>query len=443
MLPNRLRRRRWKAALAGFILLVLAGTVAARLWRGDMAASSVSPPAPAAGQAVVLKDAYVPKGFTVHEAQAIFDALARQMPLAADAFRRSAHYREGMTCVTCHQELRWDQASGSVDVTSLGRVPPERCGECHEQEYDGFRKSRHFKAVTVFREVVRYKALAGYPAMQQQGCNRCHEPIGQSCSACHPAHLFEPPRPPKDEFGGCQRCHLGPDHHQLESYVASVHYQVARARGDGIPNCVFCHTADDNKHHIFRIKGTKDHGRTALMAKCTQCHTEQFARRAFEGIDAIKHETNKVVDAARQIIRDLYADGILNRVSGSLTDEQGLPALNPNLTAYDQHVHPIENLMFRMFKYDAVATIAGAQHFSAVRTHWYGHAQLMETYNRIRQMAQELRFMHALSKKLGVPLPSIPVYRYTHETGRELDEPWHDPVGYRKRLAEFYSEVNE
>ncbi len=435
------RHRRWKAVLVGLILLVLGGTVTARWLRNTPRRQPATPVA--ALQPPMLKAAYVPRGFTVAEARAIQNALAETLPLAWDAFRKSAHYREGMTCVTCHVELKWDSASGSVDMASLQRVPPERCAECHEHEYDGFRKSRHFKAVTVFTEVVRYKALGGYPAMQQQGCNRCHEPIGQSCSACHPAHLFEPPRPPKDEFGGCQRCHLGPDHHQLESYTSSVHYQVARARGDGIPNCVFCHTSDENTHHIFRIKGTKDHGRTALMSKCTKCHSEQFARQAFEGIDAVKHETNKIVDAARQIIRGLYADGILTRVPGSLVDETGLPALNPNLTAYDQHIHPIENLMFRMFKYDAVATIAGAQHFSAVRTHWYGHAQLMETYNRIRQMARELRFLHMLSKKLGVPMPEVPQYRYSQETGHELDEPWRDPVEYRRKLAEFYSEVNE
>ena len=430
--------RRRKALLVAFVLLCLAaGTVTAHLLRREPPAPSSSTP-----REPRLKPAYVPRGFTVQEALAIYDALAKQVPLATDAFRKSAHYREGMTCVTCHTETQFDPASGRVQL-SAARVPPERCGECHEQQYEGFRKSRHFKAVTVFTEVVRYKALGGYPAMQRQGCNRCHEPIGQSCSACHPAHLFEPPRPPKDEFGGCQRCHLGPDHHQLEAYTSSVHYQVARARGDGVPNCVFCHTSDQNNHYIFRIKGAPSHGRDEFMAKCTKCHTADFASRAFESIDAVKHETNRIVEAARQIIRQLYADGILQRVPGSLVDQTGLPALNPNLTAYDQHVHPIENLMFRMFKYDAVATIAGAQHFSAVRTHWYGHAQLMETYNRIRRWAQELRFLHALSRKLGVPLPQVPVYRYSNETGHELDDAWRDPVQYRRRLAEFYSEVNE
>ncbi|GEM_PF-1964647 len=390
-----------------------------------------------------LKAVFVPARFSLAEARLVEQTLTDRFPAAAQGFRLSKHAAVGMTCVTCHQEIEVaPPTAGGIRFVQT-EVPPERCAECHEKQYAGFRQSRHYKAVHVFGEVIRYKALAGYAAMQRQGCNRCHEPIAQTCSACHPAHVFARPRPPVSEFGGCERCHLGPDHHQLEAYTSSVHYQVAKARGDGIPNCVYCHTEDGNNHAIFRIKGAPDHGRARLMAKCTRCHERAFAEQAFEEIDAVKRETNAILDAAREIIRDLYRDGILKPVPGSLVDQEGLPILNPNVTAYDQHVHPIEGLMFHMFKYDAVATIAGAQHFSAVRTHWYGHARLMETYNRIRQWATELRFLHTLGRELGLKPPQIEPYRYSGETGHEFDEAWRDPAAYRRRLEKFYSEVNE
>lgn len=390
-----------------------------------------------------VKPVYVPQVFSVAEAKLVEEALSQRFPAVASSFSRSSHALAGMTCVTCHQEIevRGPTADGVRFVRTP--VPPERCAECHEKEYVGFKQSRHYKAVHVFGEVIRYKALAGYAAMQRQGCNRCHEPIAQTCSACHPAHMFARPRPPVSDFGGCERCHLGPDHHQLEAYMSSLHYQVAKARGDGIPNCVYCHTTDENNHAIFRIKGTPDHGRAQFMQKCTRCHDRGFVEVAFAELEAVKRETNAILDAAREIIRDLYRDGILKPVPGSLLDEEGLPILNANVTAYDQHVHPIEGLMFHMFKYDAVATIAGAQHFSAVRTHWYGHARLMETYNRIRQWAQELRLLHSLARELGIKPPEIPVYRYSGETGHEFDDAWRDPEAYRRRLEQFYSEVNE
>jgi hypothetical protein len=388
------------------------------------------------------KKILIPKNFTEAEAATFETVFRKLVPEKHKMFESSSHYEKGLTCVTCHVDAKVNAEAGTAELASF-TVSIEVCGECHKQEHAGFAKSRHAEALTVFSHVVRYHALNGYPAMQQKGCNMCHEKIGNSCTSCHPAHLFKQPKPPVDDYGGCAQCHLGVDHHQLESYQSSVHYQVAQASGDGQPNCITCHTEDTNYHEIFRIKGTADHGRTKMMAKCQKCHLKEFAEQEFAKIEAVKEETHKIIEDARQIVAGLYADGVLTRVDGSLLDESGRPILNANVTAYDQHIHPIENLLFRMFKYDGVAAIAGAQHFSPVRTHWYGHAQLMETYNRVRQEAKQLRFEHALRTKLGIEIKERTRYRYSFETGHEFDEIWADPETFREQLEAFYGEVNK
>jgi hypothetical protein len=388
------------------------------------------------------KDMLVPKNFTVKQAEVFEKVFATRVPDKCAMFVNSAHYEAGLSCVTCHVDAKVDADAGTAEVASF-QVGIEVCAECHKKEHAGFARSRHVEALTVFTHVVRYKALGGYPEMQQKGCNMCHEKIGNSCTSCHPGHSFKKPKPPVDEYGGCAECHLGIDHHQLEAYQSSVHYQVARASGTGTPNCVFCHTEDENRHEIFRIKGTADHGRSKMMAKCQKCHAKEFAEQEFAKIDRVKEETDKVLEEARQIVGDLYSDGILKRVDGSLLDENGRPILNANVTAYDQHIHPIENLLFRMFKYDAVAAVAGAQHFSPVRTHWFGHAQLMESYNRVREAARHLRFEHALATNLGIEIKERIPYRYTFETGKEFEDVWKDPAAFRERLKQFYTEANK
>ncbi|MAG92858.1 MAG: hypothetical protein CMJ48_03815, partial [Planctomycetaceae bacterium] len=205
----------------------------------------------------------LPDKFSQEQALTFERVFGELTPEKHKMYEASKHRAAGLYCVTCHLDAEIDAEAGTARLTSF-KVPTQVCAECHEDEHEGFTKSRHAEALTVFSHVIRYHALNGYPAMQQQGCNKCHEKVGNSCTSCHPGHLFKSPKPPVDDYGGCAQCHLGIDHHQLESYQSSVHYQVAQASGDGTPNCVYCHSEDDNPHDIFRIKGEPDHGRTKM-----------------------------------------------------------------------------------------------------------------------------------------------------------------------------------
>ncbi len=363
------------------------------------------------GDKVVL-----PTGATLDEARSFEVAYRDKMPGKYEMWKESAHGKARVTCINCHgtQPLTGD----ALKFRSFGDVKPETCAACHQKEYDGWKQTRHVEAVKFSMNNLRGKLLDAYPAMKEQGCDACHYKVGTTCSSCHTAHPTELPKPPRDLTNGCENCHLGPDHPQREAYESSTHHLVAEATGK--PTCITCHTNDNNNHLIYRIKGTPDNARPIMEKKCEQCHTEEYTKNALASVDAIKKETSRIVGAGGKIVKDLYKDGILKESYGVLLDKDGLPRLDATGTSYS-HVSKIESMMFELFKYAEATTVRGAQHFSPDYVHWHGNAQLWEQYLAIKDQAERLRWEAALAKKLGVPKEQLPMFKYSQETGKELE----------------------
>jgi len=379
----------------------------------------------------------LPEGATVKFAAQVEASYKSQMPWQYEQWQQSPHGKAGITCINCHDVGSDGKIKPeSLDNLAYGGVNPGRCGKCHEKEFAGWSQTRHSEAVKLATTNVRYKLLDGFPAMQREGCQSCHFKVGTTCISCHDAHAFEPPRTAKAVNDACGMCHNGPDHPQKEVQETGVHLRQAEASGMQEPNCVTCHTMDDNKHTIFRIKGVqadaaldvKANNRQLLEAKCWKCHTHEFAAAALKDSDAIKAEAARIVDAGRAIVRDLYADGILKPSYGSLLDAQGVPMLNATGTSYS-HVSQVENLMFELFKFAEATTDRGAQHFSPDYTHWHGNADLWNKYLAVRGEAIHLRWEHEgqgqpieqFEEGLVARKPIYKMYAYSNQTGHELD----------------------
>ncbi len=379
----------------------------------------------------------LPQGATTQQA-ANFEALYKsQMPWQYEQWKQSPHGKAGVTCINCHDPgLDGKIKPENLDTLAFGGVQPGRCGKCHEKEFAGWSQTRHSDAVKLATGNVRYKLLDGFPAMQRQGCQSCHFKVGTTCISCHDAHSFQPPETAQAVNNACGMCHNGPDHPQKEAQETAVHLRQAETSGMQEPNCVTCHTMDDNKHLIFRIKdvqadaslNVKANNRQLLEAKCWKCHTHDFAAAALKDSDAIKAEGARIVDAGRAIVRDLYADGILKPSYGSLLDGKGVPLLDATGTSYS-HVSEIESLMFELFKFAEATSDRGAQHFSPDYVHWHGNADLWAKYLAIRGEAIHLRWEHEgngapieqFEPELVARKPVYAMYAYTNQTGHELD----------------------
>ncbi len=175
----------------------------------------------------------------------------------------SQHAKSGIGCLQCHKAEQGDvdgyEHEGAFIATI---VSPKDCSQCHEREAAEHQASRHARGArilgsldNVLAEVVegstRFDAKGEkieVSAAAVSGCLQCHgsevkvlaggkldpttwpntgigriNPDGSlgSCSACHLRHNFSRAQARAPE--NCGRCHLGPDHPQLEVYQESKH----------------------------------------------------------------------------------------------------------------------------------------------------------------------------------------------------------------------------
>ncbi len=206
---------------------------------------------------------------------------AAPMPLGADEcvtchrehspalvmqWENSRHAQNEVTCLECH-----GAEEGEVDAwmhegeTISSLVTPKDCALCHEREYLEFAGSHHARAGEILASLdnVLAEKAAGLPdniADAVNGCWQCHgsivtfskdaaggmlraasgkpvidpdtwpnsgigrmNPDGSkgSCHACHSRHSFQAKLARSPE--NCGKCHMGPDHPQIEIYNESKH----------------------------------------------------------------------------------------------------------------------------------------------------------------------------------------------------------------------------
>jgi hydroxylamine dehydrogenase len=175
----------------------------------------------------------------------------------------SKHFRGNVGCYECHMAKEGEaDAHEHFEELISTIVSPKDCARCHEKEVQEFADSHHAKAGRiqgslehVLAEVVEgnhgLKTDAfpqGVSAAAVNGCWQCHgaevkvladglldaatwpntgvgrlNPDGSegSCAACHSRHSFSVAQARQPET--CGKCHLGPNHPQIEIYNESKH----------------------------------------------------------------------------------------------------------------------------------------------------------------------------------------------------------------------------
>jgi hypothetical protein len=182
-------------------------------------------------------------------------------------WEHSRHAKLGIGCIECHQAKQeeidaWKHEG--VWISSL--VTPRDCSTCHVKEHEEFNRSHHARAGEILASLdnVLAEKAAGMPGNKADavnGCWQCHgsivsfqrdeagrivrtgaeqkpvihpdtwpnsgmgrlNPDGSkgSCHACHSRHEFDAKLSRSPE--NCGKCHMGPDHPQIEIYNESKH----------------------------------------------------------------------------------------------------------------------------------------------------------------------------------------------------------------------------
>ncbi|PJB26394.1 MAG: hypothetical protein CO113_03720 [Elusimicrobia bacterium CG_4_9_14_3_um_filter_62_55] len=235
-------------------------------------------------------------------------------------WKQSKHAKNGLGCLICHEGKEGDPASWKHKGAWVSAiVTPKTCGKCHEAETDEFSRSHHAKAGEILASLdnVLAEKVAGLPdnnADAVNGCWQCHgtivkfkkNPDGSpmrvgpeqkpvidpttwpnsgigrlnhdgskgSCNACHSRHAFEAKLARNPE--NCGKCHMGPDHPQIEIYNESKHGIAFRASRDRMgldkdewilgkdysaaPTCATCHISGHMGPNGMVKGGTHDVG---------------------------------------------------------------------------------------------------------------------------------------------------------------------------------------
>jgi hydroxylamine dehydrogenase len=209
-------------------------------------------------------------------------------------WNESQHGQNGVNCYDCHKADSSDKDAFKHQGQTISvLVTPKDCARCHEQQVKEFDRSHHSKGGDILESADNVLGLVlGGPAAVTLGCEQCHgskieiddkgKPAGGwpntgigrlnpdgtkgACTACHARHGFSKAQARQPD--ACGKCHLGPDHPQLEVYNESKHGIIFHAKIDEMnlksekwvagvdysaaPTCATCHMSaapDEPKTH--------------------------------------------------------------------------------------------------------------------------------------------------------------------------------------------------
>jgi hydroxylamine dehydrogenase len=230
------------------------------------------------------------------------DCHRAESPGLTQEWNHSQHGQSGVNCLDCHQAKPEDKDGFMHEGERISViVTPKDCSTCHKTEFEQMDGSHHSKGGDILNSLDNLLGeVVGGPAAVTVGCKQCHggvveigedgkptpgswpntgigriNPDGSkgSCTACHGRHRFSKAQARTPDT--CGKCHVGPDHPQIEVYNESKHGIIYRAKMDEMnlesdkwvagvdysaaPTCATCHMSagggEGKRHHLPRQDG--------------------------------------------------------------------------------------------------------------------------------------------------------------------------------------------
>jgi hypothetical protein len=288
-------------------------------------------------------------------------------PGVVEQWQSSAHAKQGVDCYSCHQASPKDPATFEHYGYKIAViVTPNYCARCHPVEFKQFEKSHHAAAAQFIGSLDNMlgEIVEGGPAANN-GCRQCHgsevkylgdgrfdpvtwpnsgigrvNPDGSkgSCAACHGRHSFSSALARQPE--NCGKCHLGPDHPQIEIYNESKHgiqyrANIAKMNLDSkswivgkdysaAPTCATCHMSATPNQGVTHDVGDRisitlrpaisikldnwERRRISMQDVCSNCHATGWINNFYAQYEAtIDLYNEKFAKPAKSIMDKLYA----------------------------------------------------------------------------------------------------------------------------------------
>jgi hypothetical protein len=376
------------------------------------------------------------------ESARCYDCHAEQTPVIATQWAGSEHAQLGVGCFECHRAIESD-ADGFLHEGQLIATiaTPKDCQSCHADIVGEFERSHHSRAAefvgsldNVLGEIVEGRLAA------VNGCWQCHgspvrfletadgevqrdsdgkpmiDPqtwpntgIGRinldgsqgSCSACHSRHAFTTKMARQPEV--CGKCHMGPDHPQIEIYEESKHGIAFRTQIDEMnldsdtwvlgedysaaPTCSTCHMSATPNQPITHDVGARiswtlrpvvstklenwEPKRNAMKDTCNECHAPDFVEAFYVTFD----------DSI-----EMYNDKFAIPAQNVMTALREADLLTP--TPFDEE---IQWTFFRLWHHEGRRARMGVSMQGPDYTQWHGFFEVAENfYTRFLPQAEEI-----------------------------------------------------
>ncbi|MCI4625127.1 MAG: hypothetical protein L3V56_04105 [Candidatus Magnetoovum sp. WYHC-5] len=361
----------------------------------------------------------------------------------------SKHYRANVGCYECHQAKADDKDAFEHNGKHISIiVSPYDCQKCHEKETTEFVNSHHAKAGRIMgsmdnvladvAEGNRGMKTPGFPegvaASAVNGCWQCHgsvikvleggkldpatwpnsgmgrvNPDGSegSCSACHQRHEFSVAQVRQPE--NCGKCHMGPDHPQIEIYQESKHGIAFNANKHKMnlesskwivgedyfaaPTCATCHmsaTKDMSVTHNVGLR-IKWNNRPALLKQAHETDKQWGLESAAVTGDMRKENMKKVCVACHNIN---FVDGFYTQYEAQLnlySEKWAIPGSKLYNKAtevlkavqgdgYANFSNKIDYTWFELWHHEGRRARHGASMMGPDYTQWHGNYELARNW---------------------------------------------------------------
>ncbi len=322
-----------------------------------------------------------PKLYGSPEGQVCIKCHELKTPGLHGMWRQGRMGQAGVNCYDCHRaEKQTEKTPADPDgydhrgfwIAQL--VTPKDCSRCHKEQFEQQQPSHHAKGANILNSLDNYLGtVLGGGAAVATGCRQCHgsnikvlengkldpatwpntgigriNPDGSkgSCSACHTRHRFSVGQARRPD--ACGKCHLGPDHPQMEVYNESKHGILYQAFRDNLnvdnvewivgvdykdtATCATCHlSATPNQkatHDVGdriswtlrpvvskKLENWKER-REAMKDVCRQCHGEPMIEGFYLQFDNLVELYNtKFAIPAKNMREELMEMGKLSKAN--------------------------------------------------------------------------------------------------------------------------------
>jgi hypothetical protein len=394
---------------------------------------------------------------------------------------RSKHFRANVGCYECHTAGKNDKDAFEHNGHRISIiVSPLDCARCHEREVEEFINSHHSKAGrimgsldNILAEVVEgnrgMKTEAfpeGISAAAVNGCWQCHgsvvrvnksgkldpatwpntgmgrvNPDGSegSCTACHQRHEFSVAQARQPE--NCGKCHMGPDHPQIEIYKESKHginYYANKKRMNldsakwvvgedyfAAPTCATCHmsaTKDmpvthnvglrikwnnrpaliiqahetDKRWGLESAKITGDERKENMIKVCVACHNAGFVNAFY-----LQYE------AQLELYNEKWAKPgleLYNKATDVLKAMKG--------KEYAKFAQKIDYTWFELWHHEGRRVRHGASMQAPDYTQWHGNYELARNWYgeyvpELREVIEAGKHGNAEARRLATELEDL------------------------------------